>query len=91
MPARFAAMFLPLIRVALLTIGDMMRSRAILLVLGAAALLGMTVARTQAYTYYGYYGSWRQCWVTDSGLGVCAPVPIERTAARQRRVRERRR
>jgi hypothetical protein len=45
-----------------------LRARAI--ALGLAALLNVT------HTTFGHsapvYG-WRQCWVTESGLGVCVP------------------
>ena len=40
--------------------------------------------------YYGYCSSSRQCWVTETGNGVCALVRYDR-AQRRRRVIERRR
>jgi hypothetical protein len=39
---------------------------------------------------YGYCSSSRQCWVTETGLGVCALVRYDR-AQRRWRVIERRR
>jgi tripartite-type tricarboxylate transporter receptor subunit TctC len=39
----------------------------------------------------GYCSSSRQCWVTETGIGVCAPVPYDRAHRRYRRLKERRR
>jgi len=73
-----------------------MRLRALLLLLGAAALFGATPARSASSAYPWctddraspdscYYDSGgRRCWVTVSGLGVCIPIPP--TPPRQRRV-----
>jgi hypothetical protein len=41
--------------------------------------------------YYGYCSSSRQCWVTETGIGVCVPVRYDRAEPRYRRVNERRR
>ncbi len=49
-----------------------MALRARLIALGLAALLNATQA-TFADSAPSYI--WRQCWVTDSGLGVCVPNP----------------
>jgi len=75
-----------------------MRLRALLLLLGAAALFGATPATSasssSAYPWCTddraapgscYYDSGgRRCWVTMTGLGVCIPIPP--TPPRQRRV-----
>jgi hypothetical protein len=49
-----------------------MALRARAMTLGLAALLNVM------HTTFGHsapvYG-WRQCWVTESGLGVCVPSP----------------
>ena len=75
-----------------------MRLRGLLLFLGAAVLLNATQA-TSAPSSYAYpwcagdrarsdscyyYGDGRQCWVTMSGLGVCAPIAL--APSRYRRV-----
>jgi hypothetical protein len=41
--------------------------------------------------YYGYCSSSRQCWVTETGMGVCAFVRYDRAQRRYRVVNERRR
>jgi hypothetical protein len=64
----------------------LMRLPALLLLLAAAALADATAPAQAAYPYYG----WRQCWVTESGLGVCAPVTYERAYERTTPVRHRR-
>ena len=77
--------------------GIPMRLRALLLLLGTAALFGATpVTSAPASSTYPwcaddratldscyYYVDGRRCWVTMSGLGVCAPVPP--APSRQRR------
>jgi hypothetical protein len=73
-----------------------MRFQAVLRFLVAAALLGATQA-ARAHAAYAYprcpagrprldalscyYSVPRQCWVTESGLGVCAPIRNGRTTA----------
>jgi hypothetical protein len=65
-----------------------MRIRAVSFALAVAALLGATqVTSAQSGYPYRYYG-WRECWVTMSGLGVCAPrpyVPPQAAPSRHRR------
>jgi hypothetical protein len=34
--------------------------------------------------YYGYCSRWRQCWVAETGIGVCAPVLYDRALRRWR-------
>jgi hypothetical protein len=49
-----------------------MTLRARSMALGLAALLNVTHA-TFGHSAPGYV--WRQCFVTESGLGVCIPSP----------------
>jgi hypothetical protein len=49
-----------------------MALRARSMALGLAALLNVM------HTTFGHsapLSAWRQCWVTESGLGVCVPSP----------------
>jgi hypothetical protein len=49
-----------------------MALRAGAMALGLAALVNV------AHTTFGHSAPvlvWRQCWVTESGLGVCVPSP----------------
>jgi hypothetical protein len=77
-----------------------MRLRADLRFLIATALLGATlIAPAHAANPYPrcpdgrprydslscYYSTPRQCWVTMSGIGVCAPVADERVPSPRRR------
>ncbi len=69
-----------------------MRLRALSLLLAAAALSGVASASAHAAFAYRscaetrgrldsqscYYASSRQCWVTETGIGVCVPVPSVR-------------
>lgn len=49
-----------------------MALRTLSIALGLAALLNATQAAfAQPAPVYG----WRQCWVTETGLGVCVPTP----------------
>jgi hypothetical protein len=52
----------------------------------AAAQL-VAAAPAPAASWYPYYGGWRECWVTMSGLGVCAPRPYGRPQAHYARPR----
>ena len=65
-----------------------MRTRAVSFALAVATLVGATpIASAQPGYSYRYYG-WRECWVTMSGLGVCAPrpyVPPQAAPSRHRR------
>jgi hypothetical protein len=65
-----------------------MRIRAVSFALAAATVVGATqIVSAQAGYSYRYYG-WRDCWVTMSGLGVCAPrpyVPLQVAPSRHRR------
>jgi len=55
--------------------------RAVSFALAVAALVGATqIASAQSGYRYRYFG-WRECWVTMSGLGVCAPRPYVPTQA----------
>ena len=82
--------------------------RPFLFFLGAAALLGTTMAPAHAAwvrtpcgdirvgydpqcCYYGYCGSSRLCWVTETGIGVCAFVRYIGAQARNQLANERRR
>ena len=65
-----------------------MRFRAVLRFLAAAVLLGATQV-TPAHA--ANYGGPLQCWVTETGLGVCAPFPNDRVPLRYRRARGERR
>jgi hypothetical protein len=49
-----------------------MALRAYLLAFAVAALLNATQA-TVGHSASNY--AWRQCWVTETGLGVCVPSP----------------
>jgi hypothetical protein len=63
-----------------------MRIRAVSFALAVAALLGATqVTSAQSGYPYRYYG-WRECWVTMSGLGVCAPRPYVRRRRHHRAI-----
>jgi hypothetical protein len=66
-----------------------MRRPALLFFVAANALLNLPATPTQAA--YAYYGVWRQCWVTETGLGVCAPVRAHDVAPHRRQVGGRRR
>jgi hypothetical protein len=65
-----------------------MRIRADSFAVAVAAFVGATqIASAQPGYSYRYYG-WRECWVTMSGLGVCAPrpyVPPQAAPSRHRR------
>ena len=50
-----------------------MALRACSMAFGLAVLLNVT------HITFGYSAAvpvWRQCWVTESGLGVCVPSPV---------------